>query len=103
MKSVVIWENGACSRDNHCSREAAEAVASSIEAEGMGGEGKVFPIVALVVEEGVKYIVQDSIGYWWAFNAKPKEILEGCWQSNGLEGKLIRTGIGQCTNRLFKC
>ena len=50
-RSIVLWPDEVStgktpneSRDTHPSREAAEIVCRRIEREGLGGEGKVFPL-----------------------------------------------------------
>lgn len=49
--SIVLWPEEVStgkipneSRDSHRSKHAAEVVCGRLEAEGLGGEGKIFPI-----------------------------------------------------------
>ena len=59
--SVAVWPNGTLcdgldiSTDTHATREQAEAVCSLLAKEGLGGEGKIFPLSTRVEEAATQF------------------------------------------------
>ena len=95
-KSLVVWSNGTYSCVKHLTDEHAQNLLDDLEATGI-----TYPVLDTVAPDWVRYVVQDSLGYWWAFANKPIESMAGYWQSNGQEETLVRSGIGAHTNKLF--
>ena len=99
-QSVVIWDNKTHSRDRHSSPQHAQAVIEALIEEGMGCEGKVFPVVAFVVPDDIKYIKQDRLGSWWVFTKKPVEGAE--YAAVGTSDEYShKTRTGWWTGKLF--
>ena len=102
-QSFVVWDNKTHSRDKHLSDVHASAVIGALEREGMGCEGKVFPVAAMVVPDDIRFVAQDSLGYWWTFTHAPVEAPEGCWMSpDGDEGYVHTSSIGWWTNKMYR-
>lgn len=99
-QSFIIWDNKTHSRDRHIRPTHAGHVIDALLKEGMGGEGKVFPVVAFVVPDDIKYTKQDRLGYWWVFTKKPVEGDE--YAAVGISDEYShKTRTGWWTGKLF--
>ena len=98
----IIWDNKTHSRDKHSSPQHAQAVIEALIEEGMGGGGKVFPVVAFFTADNIKFVAQDCLGTWWTFTEKPVLDAQGiiCSLSGGGD-VWHETRTGWWTDTLF--
>lgn len=101
-QSVVIWDNKTHSRDRHPSPQHAHAVIHAHLYEGMGCEGKVFPVAAMVTTNSTKYVIQDCLGYWWFFTKKPVQDAQDRWCFLTEDSMMSHaSGLGWWTYKIF--
>ena len=91
-QSFIVWADGTHSRDRHISPVHAGCVIDALCKEGMGGEGKVFPVAAFVVPDWATCVKQDASGHWFCYDVYAEE---------GRYEVICTLPIGWWTNKLF--
>ena len=100
-QSFIVWADGTHSRDRHLSPVHAGHVIDALCKEGMGGEGKVFPVASFITTDSVKYVKQDCLGYWWVFTSQPVKGAEYAAIGAAEDEYCHKSATGWWTNKLF--